>query len=73
MIITDGIHIIHRYGDVKELHRFARKAGINRCWFDANPRHPHYDKPKRMPLWKLVNAGAEYREARALAKMMRNK
>lgn len=26
-----------------ELHAFALSVGINRCWYHAHPRHPHYD------------------------------
>lgn len=29
------------------LHRMAQDLDIKRCWFHANPRHPHYDIPKR--------------------------
>lgn len=46
-IYTDGIHIITD-GEVSDLHRFAAKLNLNRCWFDANPRHPHYDFPKSL-------------------------
>lgn len=26
-----------------ELHTFAERVGIKRCWFHNNARHPHYD------------------------------
>jgi len=26
-----------------ELHGFARRIGLRRCWFDGATRHPHYD------------------------------
>jgi hypothetical protein len=26
-----------------ELHAFAARVGIRRCWFHNNARHPHYD------------------------------
>jgi len=32
---------------VEGLHRMAADLGIARCWFDPNPKHPHYDIPKR--------------------------
>ena len=45
MIYTDKIHLI---ADSKnELHEFALKLGIYRHWYDANPKHPHYDIPKK--------------------------
>lgn len=27
----------------EELHEFAQKYDINRCWFDASRKHTHYD------------------------------
>jgi hypothetical protein len=27
----------------EELHAFAEKLRIKRCWYDGNRRHPHYD------------------------------
>jgi hypothetical protein len=26
-----------------ELHLFASRCGINRCWYHRGTRHPHYD------------------------------
>ena len=43
MIYTDGIHMIG--STVEELHTFAGKIGLNKCYY-RNPRkkrHPHYD------------------------------
>ena len=36
---------------LRELHAFAQRTGIKRCWFDADSRSktgrkPHYDIPK---------------------------
>jgi hypothetical protein len=50
MIYTDRIHIISdQRGSkgFKELHEFAEVLGLNAGWFDSNPRHQHYDFPKR--------------------------
>jgi len=30
-------------GDVEELHRFAKRIGCRRSWFQDHPGHPHYD------------------------------
>ena len=28
---------------IEELHSFADRADINRCWYHRGARHPHYD------------------------------
>jgi hypothetical protein len=62
---TDGIHLIGT-GSVKELHAFAAKCGIKRCWFH-NPRgknKPHYDIVRKRETVKkklydaVIEAGA---------------
>lgn len=30
-------------GDIEELHKFARKIGMRKTWFQAKKRFPHYD------------------------------
>lgn len=40
-VYFDGVHLASP--DIKELHQFASRIGIKRCWFDPNPKHPHYD------------------------------
>lgn len=42
MVYTDGIHLMA--ASVEELHAFAEKVGIKRCWFEGVRKgHPHYD------------------------------
>lgn len=43
MVYSDGIHLIA--SSIEELHQFAEKIGLHRCYY-RNPRkkrHPHYD------------------------------
>ncbi len=43
MVYSDGVHMIA--SSVKELHEFATKIMLHRCYY-RNPRkkrHPHYD------------------------------
>jgi len=42
MIITDGVHVVSTESE-EELHKFARKVGLKRQWYQNHPRHPHYD------------------------------
>lgn len=42
MIYTDNIHLCA--DTVDELHQFAYKIGLKRCWFHGVRKgHPHYD------------------------------
>lgn len=68
MIYTDGVHIISDRS-LRELHAFARKAGIKRCWYHASRNHPHYDKPKRYPKERLQEHGAVMARTRTLVKL----
>lgn len=45
MVYYDGIHLAA--SNIKELHLTAQRAGVKRCHFDANPKHAHYDIPKK--------------------------
>lgn len=43
-IVWKGKPRFHLSADsVDELHGFAQAVGINRCWYHAGARHPHYD------------------------------
>lgn len=44
-------------GDISELHIFAKKIGLKRCWFQAHKSHPHYDLTENM-LHKAIEHGA---------------
>jgi len=43
MIYTDGTHLVSK--DISELHAFAKKIGLKRCWYQGTRKHryPHYD------------------------------
>lgn len=42
MIYTDGIHLVAT--TLKELHGFAEKIGLHRCYYEGYRKgHPHYD------------------------------
>lgn len=40
-------HLICRPFSIANLHVMARRLRIHPCWFDSNPKHPHYDMPKK--------------------------
>ena len=40
-------HLIVDPMSVADLHEAAVALGIKRCWFHRDPKHPHYDVPKR--------------------------
>jgi hypothetical protein len=47
LIYTDGVHVVSDTSE-DELHDWAYKAGIKRCWFHRGSLHPHYDIPKSL-------------------------
>lgn len=55
---------------VDELHRFADSIGINRCWFHAGARHPHYDVTESQRAAALL-AGAQAVTSRELVRIYR--
>lgn len=57
MIHSDGVHLV---GDSEnELHRFAKKVGLKRGWFQGKGRYPHYDILSKKILWRVVCEGIE--------------
>lgn len=76
MVYTDGIHLIA--DSLEELHSFAARIGLRRCWYDPNPKHPHYDlmkgKVNRQIMYaKAVCAGAEQKTSRELITIIQRK
>lgn len=59
MILTDGVHLISDES-LEELHKFALKIGLKRCWFQGGSRrHPHYDLTSQRKLTKAIVQGAK--------------
>lgn len=72
MLYSDNIHLIST-SSITELHMFAQRIGLKRCWFEnkAGKDHPHYDlvNKKKVPLvcqktgkkyiTKAIEAGAK--------------
>lgn len=56
MVYTDGIHLMS--DNQEELHKFAKEIGLKRDWFQANPKHPHYDLLSKVMVWRALNSGA---------------
>jgi hypothetical protein len=57
MILTDGLHVVSDTS-IAELHEFAQRAGLKRCWYQGNPRHPHYDTLSARTRTAALEAGA---------------
>jgi len=57
MLYSDGVHLVSDEG-IQDLHDFAQRLGIKRCWFHASKRGlDHYDIPKRLRKDFLFNCG----------------
>ena len=68
MIITDGVHLISDKS-LGELHAFAFDVGLKKCWFQGGKRrHPHYDLPKKVRVFVLIDWGARMVTTRELVK-----
>lgn len=71
MIYCDGIHLIG--STIEELHEFANKIGLNRCYY-RNPRkkrHPHYDIMSERMRILVFNNGAQKVTDRTIVKLCR--
>lgn len=48
MIYTDGTHLVADSRD--ELHTYAKRIGLKKCWYHFHILHPHYDMPNYIKL-----------------------
>ena len=71
MVYTDGVHMIAT--TVEELHTFAEKIGVHRCYY-RNPRkkrHPHYDLMTKKAIKAAFDNGAEFATDRQIVTLCR--
>jgi len=71
MVYTDRIHMIAT--TVDELHSFANKIGLHKCYY-RNPikkKHPHYDLMTEKIRNKAINEGAVLVTDREIVKLCR--
>jgi hypothetical protein len=55
-VYSDGTHLMA--STKEELHRFARRIGLRRPWFQDHATHPHYDLTSVLMANKAARAGA---------------
>ena len=48
-------HMMTDNSDISELHTFAKKIELKRCWFQAHKFHPHYDLTDGMRYKAIIN------------------
>jgi len=69
MIYHDGIHIVA--DSLAELHEFAEKMGIKRCWFHGVKKgHPHYDAPNFAKV--AVRSNSQFVTSRQILKLSKS-
>lgn len=56
-VYIDNVHLTA--DSKKELHEFAEKLGLKRCWYHTAKKHPHYDVVSRENWQKAVELGAK--------------
>lgn len=54
----------------EELHAFAVKIDLKKCWFHYNKHHAHYDLTSEKVRSKAIKAGAVVVNSRQLLKLM---
>jgi len=72
MIYTDGIHLVSDISNA-ELHRFAKKIGLKREWFQDKKGHPHYDLITERKTNLALLHGAKKIPKRAIIKLLKIK
>jgi hypothetical protein len=72
MIYTDNVHLVSD-SSLKELHEFAKKVGIKRCWFHSGSRWPHYDIPKGRRETLAIEYGIAVVTSREIIKILKGK
>lgn len=72
MIITDGIHLISDES-IEELHKFAKKLGLKRSWFQDHKKHPHYDLTSIRMKEKAIKMGCVFIGSRDLVRLNRGR
>ncbi len=71
MIVTDGIHLLSDTAE-DELHEFAQKIGLKRCWFQARS-FPHYDLTTERKVKTTLKAGAKKVDMREIVMIIRRR
>lgn len=68
MIYFDGWHLASP--DLQELHAFAARVGIKRCWYEGFRKgHPHYDITSEAKAQACLEAGAILVTSRELIRL----
>ena len=69
MILTDKVHLVSDTS-LEELHKFAQRIGLKRCWFQESRTHPHYDLTTSSAYTRALRHGAVYVTPKQLIKRM---
>lgn len=71
MIYTDSMGHLISDTNIEELHRFAKKIGLKREWFQNHDiRYPHYDLTTENMKRKAVRFGAAFVSPKELVRKL---
>ena len=70
VIYTDSVHLVS--ADLKALHKFARKLGLKRQWFQDEDRYPHYDLTTIKMFHKALAHGAQECSSKDIIRLLKN-
>lgn len=63
-------HLVCVPYSVENLHKMAEDLNINKCWFHARSKYPHYDIPKRRI--KEIQSKCEVVDPRVILQIIKN-
>jgi len=66
MILVDKTGHLVSDKSWSELHKFAKKIGLKREWFQNKSRYPHYDLTTKRMIQKAIRNGASHVTSRKL-------
>ncbi|CAN7520752.1 DUF4031 domain-containing protein [Pseudoxanthomonas sp. LjRoot168] len=66
-------HLFTDDPDLSALHTMAERLGLQRQWFQSNPRHPHYDLTRGRRNAAVLLGAIEVDEAKAVELLQRRR
>jgi len=66
MILVDAFGHMVATDNETELHKFARKMGLKKSWYQRRDSHPHYDLLNNKMIDQAIEEGAQLASSRRI-------